>query len=167
MTGSHVAYLSAGSNLGDRKANMKSAIASLGTAGILVRRVSHIYETEPVGIADQPWFLNLVLEVETRLSPHGLLASCMGIEAGHGRVRTSPGAARTLDLDILLYDNLIIDEPDLRIPHPRMAERRFVLEPLAEIAPAVIHPVLGKSALSLLASCPDIPLVSLHSTLED
>ncbi len=164
MTESHIAYLSAGSNLGDREASLKSALSHLGAFGVLVRRVSSIYETEPVGVTDQPWFLNLAAEVETPLAPKELLASCLAIEARHGRSRPSPGAARSLDLDILLYDDIVIDEPQLRIPHPRMAERRFVLEPLAEIAPELIHPVLRKSIRDLLASCPDPAQVFRHSS---
>ncbi len=167
MTESHIAYLSAGSNLGDRKANLTSALCDLDAAEIHVQRVSGIFETEPVGVLDQPWFLNLAIEVETCLTPQDLLARCLGIETRHGRIRPAPGPGRPLDLDILLYDDSVIDEPGLQIPHPRMAARRFVLEPLAEIAPAIIHPVLRMPIRSLLASCPDSSQVSLHSSLKE
>jgi 2-amino-4-hydroxy-6-hydroxymethyldihydropteridine diphosphokinase len=132
-----------------------------------VRRVSSVYETEPVGFLNQPCFLNIAVAVETRLPPSELLARCQDIEELHGRVRSFPGAPRVLDLDILLYDDLIIDGPSLQIPHPRMTQRRFVLEPLAQIAPEAIHPVLKQTILSLLASCRDGSRVTLHSELED
>ena len=162
-----IAYLSGGSNLGDREANLQSAIGDLRKSEIIVRRVSSVYETEPVGYLNQPWFLNIAVELEMRLSPHELLACCQGIEASHGRVRSFTGAPRTLDLDILLFDALMIEEPSLRIPHPRMAQRRFVLEPLAQIAPDVFHPVLKRTILSLLASCTDSSRVTRYSDLKD
>jgi 2-amino-4-hydroxy-6-hydroxymethyldihydropteridine diphosphokinase len=162
-----VVYLSGGSNLGDRKANLKSAIDAVRNAGIVVRRVSSVYETEPVGFLNQPCFLNIAVAVETRLAPSELLACCQDIEASHGRVRPFPGAPRVLDLDILLYDDRIIDSPSLQIPHPRMTQRRFVLEPLAQIAPEAVHPGLKKTILCLLASCRDDSRVTLHSELEE
>jgi 2-amino-4-hydroxy-6-hydroxymethyldihydropteridine diphosphokinase len=167
MTETPIAYLCGGSNLGDRRANLKSAIDAVRKAGIIVRRVSSVYETEPVGFLNQPCFLNIAVAVETRLPPRELLACCQDIEELHGRVRSFPGAPRVLDLDILLYNDLIIDGPSLQIPHPRMTQRRFVLEPLAQIAPEAIHPVLKKTILSLLASCPDGSRVTLYSELED
>jgi 2-amino-4-hydroxy-6-hydroxymethyldihydropteridine diphosphokinase len=167
MTGIHIGYLSCGSNLGDRKANLRSAIADLCAGAITVRRISSAYETEPVGFRDQPWFMNIALEVETGLTPRELLAGCQKIEEAHGRIRSFTGAPRQLDLDILLFDNLIIDEPSLQIPHPKMAARRFVLEPLAQIAPGVCHPVQGKSIRFLLAACPDTSKVILHSELAE
>jgi len=130
-----------------------------------VRRISSVYETEPVGYLDQPWFLNLAMEVESRVSPRALLSCCLGIEARQGRVRSFAGAPRPLDLDLLLIGNLILDEPDLRIPHPRMAERRFVLVPLAEIAPEAWHPGRRQTIASLLTSCPDASKVTRYSEM--
>jgi 2-amino-4-hydroxy-6-hydroxymethyldihydropteridine diphosphokinase len=163
MTESRVTYLSAGSNLGDRIANLRGAIDGLRRAGILVRQLSPVYETEPVGLVGQPWFLNIAVEAETRLSPQQLLVSCQDIESVHGRTRSFPGAPRTLDLDILLIDDLVVESPSLQVPHPRMTERRFVLEPLAWIAPAILHPVLNQTILTLLARCPDPSRVTLYS----
>ncbi len=151
----HTAYLSAGSNLGNRQAHLERAVRSLKAAGIQPRRISSIFETEPVGFREQPWFLNVVLEVETLLTPDRLLASCQSIEAAQGRVRSFRNAPRTLDLDILLYEETVLNDPRLVIPHPRLTERRFVLEPLAEIAPDALHPVLKKTIRSLLEACPD------------
>ncbi len=164
MSSPMIAYLSAGSNLGDRKANLKNAFCSLREAGATPARISSYYETEPVGFREQPWFLNAALQVETGLSPFQLLEACQAIERSHGRVRAFKNAPRTLDLDILLYDDLVIDDAQLVIPHPRLAERRFVLEPLAEIAPHVLHPLLMKSIRSLLESCPDPSAVRMHSS---
>jgi len=149
-----ITYISAGSNIGDREENLDFGARRLGERGKLIR-ISSVYETEPVGYADQPWFLNRVFELETALSPHELLAWCNEIERDGGRVRTFPNAPRTLDLDILLYGDRIISDPVLVIPHPRMTERRFVLEPLAEIAPDLRHPAEKKTMLDLLACCPD------------
>jgi 2-amino-4-hydroxy-6-hydroxymethyldihydropteridine diphosphokinase len=158
-----VVYLSLGSNIGDRKANLEQALQALEISGVLRRRVSSFFETEPVGFRDQPWFLNIALEAETDLSPTTLLECCQEIETAAGRFRAFRGAPRTLDLDILLYEDFILNQSCLVIPHPRMAERRFVLEPLAQIAPEIIHPVLGKSIRSLLASCPDTSAVRLYT----
>lgn len=153
------AYLSIGSNLGDRQANLKRALVNLGLGGASIRRVSSVYETEPVGHTDQPWFLNIAAEVETTLPPRGLLRLCREIEQAAGRSRPFPNAPRVIDLDILLYANMIVDEPELHIPHPRLAERRFVLVPLAEIAPGLVHPVLRLSMGTLLKSCADLSVV--------
>jgi 2-amino-4-hydroxy-6-hydroxymethyldihydropteridine diphosphokinase len=133
--------------------------------GAFVRRVSSVFETEPVGFRDQPWFLNIAIEIETALSPHQLLAVCQEIEAARGRTRPFQWAPRTLDLDILLYGDRIVEEPYLQIPHPRMAQRRFVLEPLTQIAPALVHPVSHQTIAALLASCPDPATVIHHSEL--
>ena len=152
---SHTVYLSAGTNLGDREANLQEAIASLNSHGAVVRKVSSIYETEPVGFRSQPWFLNMALELATDLSPLELIDICQEVEQVHGRLRTFANAPRSLDLDILLYDDLVVDTSRLTIPHPRMTQRRFVLVPLAELAPDVLHPILGESISSLLAVCPD------------
>ncbi len=148
------AYISAGSNLGDRRANLEFALNALTRGGTVVRRSSY-FETEPVGFADQPWFLNLAIELHTPLAPMNLLLFCRSVESECGRVRSFPNAPRTLDLDILLYGDRILRAEGLIIPHPRMAERRFVLEPLAQIAPDVIHPVLKKSIHALLETCAD------------
>jgi 2-amino-4-hydroxy-6-hydroxymethyldihydropteridine diphosphokinase len=148
------AYISAGSNLGDRQANLEFAVQSLKKIGA-VENVSSCFETEPVGFLDQPWFLNSAIELETQFKPFQLLHYCQGIEASCGRMRTFPNAPRTLDLDILLYGDVTTNEAGLIIPHPRLSERRFVLEPLAQIAPDLIHPVLHKSIRDLLTICTD------------
>ncbi len=163
MTQAVVAYLSAGSNLGDRKDNLQQGVRRLVEAGLAVRRVSSIFETEPVGFQQQPWFLNIALEVETTLSPSQLLACCQEVETSAGRVRSFTGAPRTLDLDILLYGDVILDEPGLRIPHPRMHQRRFVLEPLVQIAPGLVHPELRQKVSHLLSVCADSSTVLLVS----
>ena len=136
---SHTAYLSAGSNVGNREANLQAAIASISRNAV-VRNVSTVYETEPVGFHDQPWFLNIAIELDTTLSPSALMDLCHEIEQAQGRIRTFANAPRMLDLDILLYDDLVVATSQLTIPHPRMAQRKFVLVPLAELAPDVIHP---------------------------
>lgn len=148
------AYLSAGSNLGDKAANLEYALDELDEAGAVLRASSY-FETEPVGYANQPWFLNLAIELETRLAPSELLVLCLDIEHRRGRERSFPNAPRTLDLDILLYGDSVIREDGLIIPHPRMAERKFVLEPLFQIAPDLLHPVLKKSVRFLLETCAD------------
>lgn len=154
------AYISAGSNLGDRRANLEFALTALAREGT-VARTSSYFETQPVGFADQPWFLNLAIELHTSLAPMDLLRFCRSIESECGRVRSFPNAPRTLDLDILLYGDRTICSEDLIIPHPRMAERRFVLEPLAQIASEVMHPVLKKPIRLLLESCPDSSAVRI------
>jgi len=156
--GVNIAYISAGSNIGDREANLEFAARRLGEHGKILG-LSSFFETEPVGYADQAWFLNQAFELETALTPRELLSLCNEIERDGGRVRTFPNAPRTLDLDILLYGDRIISEPDLVIPHPRMADRRFVLEPLAEIAPDFQHPVEKKTIRELLVLCPDTAAV--------
>ena len=148
------AYISAGSNIGDRKTNLEFALKAL-TPETVVKKVSSYFETEPVGYLNQPWFLNVAVEVETDFAPLELLKLCNGIEESGGRVRSFQNAPRTLDLDILLYGDLVMNDASLTIPHPRMAERRFVLEPLAQIAPDVMHPVLKQSIRQLLEACPD------------
>ena len=148
------AFVLAGSNLGDRKANLEFALSSLSQGGT-VSNASSCFETEPVGFSDQPWFLNQAIELKTRLKPTELLSLCQDIEAACGRIRTFPNAPRTLDLDILLYGDLVINQQNLIIPHPRLPERRFALEPLAQIAPNVMHPVLKKSIRALLEACLD------------
>jgi 2-amino-4-hydroxy-6-hydroxymethyldihydropteridine diphosphokinase len=148
-------YLSLGSNLGDRLANLRSAIAGLPASGVTVRKVSSIYETEPVDFRDQPWFLNCVLEAESHDSPLNLLHLLQAIESRMGRKKETPKGPRLIDLDILFYADQLIDTPELQIPHPRIAQRRFVLVPLAEIAPTFRHPASGMSVTEMLAQTPD------------
>jgi 2-amino-4-hydroxy-6-hydroxymethyldihydropteridine diphosphokinase len=139
------AFLSLGSNLGDREALLKDALQRLEAAGVRVVRKSSIHETEPQDLREQPWFLNMAVEVETGLLPLELLAAIIKIETELGRQRTIPKGPRTIDIDILFYANLIIATRDLEIPHPRLTERRFVLDPLSEIAPELRHPITGQS----------------------
>lgn len=148
------AYLSLGSNLGDRETNLRDAIAPLGKLGN-VAATSSFYETEPVDFLDQPWFLNCVVLLETELPPQTLLQRVLEVERGMGRERIQPKGPRLIDIDILLYGDKVIREPGLTIPHPALHERRFVLEPLAQIAPGVVHPVLKRSVRELLLSVPD------------
>ncbi|MCS7043030.1 MAG: 2-amino-4-hydroxy-6-hydroxymethyldihydropteridine diphosphokinase [Bryobacteraceae bacterium] len=148
------AWIGLGSNLGDRRARLRSALASLARLGRL-RAVSPLYETEPVGLREQPPFLNAVACLETELGPRALLDALLAIEAGQGRVRGEKYGPRTLDLDLLFYGDAVIGEPGLEVPHPRLQERRFVLEPLAAVAPALSHPGLGCTAGELLASLRD------------
>jgi 2-amino-4-hydroxy-6-hydroxymethyldihydropteridine diphosphokinase len=150
-----IVYLSLGSNVGDRAKNLRDAIAALGNAGVSVARVSSLYETEPVDYFDQPWFLNCAIEAKTELAALDLLHTVRGIEAQMGSKKLVAKGPRLIDIDILLYGNEIIDAPELQVPHPRMHLRRFVLEPLAEIAPRVQHPVLHLSISELLTRTPD------------
>jgi 2-amino-4-hydroxy-6-hydroxymethyldihydropteridine diphosphokinase len=147
-------YLSLGSNIGNREANLRAAIDRLPAAGIRTLRVSPIYETEPVDNRAQAWFLNLVLEAETGLFPLQLLSRTTRVELDLGRVRSAPKGPRTIDIDILLYGNAVIKAVRLEIPHPRMAERRFVLAPLADLAPALRHPVTHRTVREMLESAP-------------
>ena len=148
------AYLSLGSNLGNREENLRAAVRSLKALGTITA-VSSFYETEPVEVEGlQPWFLNAVVALETELTPHGLLSGALEIEREMGRRRSSRKAARTIDIDIVLFGDTILNAPGLVVPHPGMQHRRFVLEPLAEIAPQAEHPVLHKIAAELLRELP-------------
>jgi 2-amino-4-hydroxy-6-hydroxymethyldihydropteridine diphosphokinase len=146
------AYLALGSNLGDREQNLRRALELLETSDIHVLRRSSIYETEPRDVRDQPWFLNMVVEVNTGLFPMQLLARIQKIEREMHRTRTTAKGPRTIDVDILLFGKFVVDSRALQIPHPRITERRFVLEPLAELAPQLRHPSSLKPIHELLAT---------------
>ena len=155
------AYLALGSNAGDRAAHIEAALGLLADAGVVVRRRSALYETEPVGTNSQRWFVNCVVEVETELMPLGLLRAAQRIERGLGR-RVSAGplpAARSIDIDIVAYGQHVVNLPELTIPHPRMAERRFVLKPLREIASDWRHPITRLTAAEMLAGLKDFSAV--------
>ena len=148
-------YLSLGSNLGDRSKNLRDAIGALREAGIDVTRISSMYETEPVDYLEQPWFVNMAVEAETELAPAELLEALRKIETHMGSKKLIAKGPRLIDMDVLLYGDAVINTADLQIPHPRMHFRRFVLEPLAEIASRVRHPTSGLSVAELLARTPD------------
>ncbi len=148
-------FLSLGSNLGDRAANLHSAINALAGAGVLVEKISSFYETEPVDYLNQPWFLNCVVEAETSLTPMELLTALRKIESLLGSKKEFAKGPRLLDMDILLYGDETIALPELQIPHPRMLQRNFVLVPLAEIAPSLRHPSWTETAAELLRHTSD------------
>jgi 2-amino-4-hydroxy-6-hydroxymethyldihydropteridine diphosphokinase len=145
-------YLSLGSNVGSREQMLQEALRLLAAPDLRLTRLSSVYETEPQDVKDQPWFLNLVAEAETDLFPMQLLARIHKIERQLGRKRTLAKGPRNIDIDILLFGNAVIDSASLVIPHPRMAERRFVLEPLVELAPDLRHPLLKRTIKELLAA---------------
>jgi 2-amino-4-hydroxy-6-hydroxymethyldihydropteridine diphosphokinase len=150
-----IVYIALGSNLGDRAAMFERAIAAMNAAGICVLRQSSFYITQPVDAPGQAWFLNAAVEAETSLLPLQLLHALLRIERELGRRRITPHGPRTIDLDILFYGSSVIRSKELEIPHARLTERRFVLVPLAQIAPEVRHPALHKSIAQLLAETPD------------
>jgi 2-amino-4-hydroxy-6-hydroxymethyldihydropteridine diphosphokinase len=146
-----IIYLSLGSNLGDREAMLQAAVRALESPRLHIRRLSPIYETEPMDVPGQHWFLNQVAEAETDLFPLQLLHRTAKVEAQLGRRRLAPRGPRTIDIDILLFENSIVTTPVLEIPHPRFRARRFVLAPLADLAPELRDPVTRKTVRELLA----------------
>ncbi len=154
----HLAYLSLGSNLGDRESRLRDAIARLEGNG-RVLALSSFYETEPVEVTDQPWFLNCAVALETAESPAELMTAILRIQQQMGRKLIQRKGPRIIDIDILLVGDTVLDSPALTIPHPAMHERRFVLQPLAEIAPQAKHPLRNKTIQQLLDALPEGPEV--------
>jgi 2-amino-4-hydroxy-6-hydroxymethyldihydropteridine diphosphokinase len=150
-----VIYLSLGSNVGAPEANLNTAIEALPAAGVVVRRVSSFYVTEPVDYLEQAWFLNSVVKADTELPALSLLRAVRGIESKMGSTKSIAKGPRLIDIDILLYGQQKIDTPELQVPHPRMTQRKFVLVPLTEIAPGLRHPAWCGTVEQLLAETPD------------
>jgi 2-amino-4-hydroxy-6-hydroxymethyldihydropteridine diphosphokinase len=147
-------YLSLGSNVGHREGNLRAAIRALAGVG-QVKAVSSFYETEPVDFVDQAWFLNCAVVIESLLSPERMMAELLRIEQKMGRERIQRRGPRIIDIDILMFGGRIVDTPNLKIPHPAMHRRRFVLAPLADIAPEARHPVKNRTVGELLAELPE------------
>jgi len=157
-------FLGMGTNLGDRELNLQTALENIRENIGKVVSLSSVYETEPWGFNTSETFLNAVIEVGTELSPSGVLGAILMIETLLGRTRGEKQySSRVIDIDILLYNDLIVNEVSLKIPHPLLHERMFVLVPLCEIAPQLIHPVLNVTVATLLTSCMDMSLVRLHN----
>lgn len=148
-------YIALGTNVGEREDNLLQALRLLPESGVHIRRVSSIYETEPVDYLDQEWFLNMALEAQTELDALDLLSALRVIEARMGSKKAFAKGPRKIDLDILLYGNETIDTPELQVPHPRMLERKFVLVPLAEIAPGLRHPGWKSGVAHILSASSD------------
>ena len=162
----HLAVIGAGGNLGDREGALRQGVrAVLQLPGTHALKISSIYETEPWGLAEQPPYLNLVFSLNTSLAPRLLLKALHFIEASQGRVRRKRWGARHLDLDLLLYDSLVSDTPELTLPHPGMAQRNFVLVPLREIHPDLIDPSSGATIAQLCERCADDKAVNLLGSL--
>lgn len=155
------AYLGLGSNIGNREQHLEQALSKLAAPDLRITRVSSVYETEPVGFTAQRSFLNMVAEIETELFPMQLLSRIGKVEQALGRVRTIANGPRTIDVDILLYGRAAIRSGRLEVPHPRMAERRFVLAPLAELAPDLHHPVTHKTVRAMLEAAPPLTMRKL------
>ena len=146
-------YLSLGSNLGDREANLRTAIEKLGEIG-RIDAVSSFYDTEPVELTSQPWFLNCAVKLDTEKMPRQLMAAILALEQEMGRQRKQQKGPRTIDIDILLFGSSVIDISSLTVPHPRLHERRFVLEPLTEIAPDARHPIFKRTVREMRDALP-------------
>ncbi|WP_400191676.1 2-amino-4-hydroxy-6-hydroxymethyldihydropteridine diphosphokinase [Hymenobacter sp. B81] len=151
----HTAYLLLGSNLGERVTTLHRALVALAELAGPVQAVSPVYETAAWGLEAQPAFLNQAVCLRTHLAPEALLDACQQVEQQAGREREEMWGPRTLDVDVLLYDDLVLDSPRLKLPHPRLHQRRFALVPLADLAPTLVHPGLGQPISELLADCPD------------
>ena len=164
MDEQHLVYLALGANLGDRQGNLVQAIQSI-RASASVESIASFYETRPVGYLEQPDFLNTACQITTDLSPLELLHFLKQIERQMGRQASFRNAPRPIDIDILLYDDLVLDTPDLIIPHPRMTDRAFVLVPLAEIAPTVVHPLLNLTVSELLRRVDQSGITGLYDHL--
>jgi 2-amino-4-hydroxy-6-hydroxymethyldihydropteridine diphosphokinase len=161
-----VVYLGLGSNLYNREKNLREAVERIGCSRFKILRASSVYETQAMYIEDQPRFLNMVIECQTDMFPRMVLARLQKIEKALGRQSTIRNGPRIIDIDILFFGKFIIEMPDLQVPHPKLAERRFVLEPLVELAPDLIHPAAKKKIAELLALLPPQGVKKLHSRVK-